>query len=197
MLLVVGAVVGLIVVGALREREPEYGGKRLSEWVEKTSCFVEGSFGKNLVVTPPEAVDPIRHIGSNALPCLLEWIRYDPPAWKTRLFTIINNTFHCRLEDKRLVRADGATTGLIILGNKAHGAIPRLALLMSDTRTTNTAVRATWVLALMRCPFEGNDPSSAHAVLVSLLSHPDPGARMAATNALARIRPQALQLTTP
>jgi len=59
--LVAGGV--LVAVFAGREREPEYGGKRLSEWVTTRN-------------TDAERDQAIRAIGTNALPCLVKWISF-------------------------------------------------------------------------------------------------------------------------
>ncbi len=72
-------VVGLVLVGVLaavfsREREPEYGGKRLSEWVERLPWTPEDK--------PSEAEDAIRSIGTNGIPYFLAWIAYEPPLWR-------------------------------------------------------------------------------------------------------------------
>src|SRR4051812_12829515 len=63
---------GVVVVAAVvllwprGEREPEYQGKKLSEWI--------GDEGN------PRQADAVRHIGTNALPFLIGWIRYETPA---------------------------------------------------------------------------------------------------------------------
>src|SRR5262245_367846 len=67
--IVVAAVVVAAVMAAVlwpKEREPEYQGKKLSEWINVGSR--EG----------PEAVQAI---GTNALPCLVRWISYHEPRW--------------------------------------------------------------------------------------------------------------------
>jgi len=83
-LLLLAAVAALVIVGWLlsgvfRAREPEYGGKRLSEWV---------------LMLPPDA-DPfgqtkaevaLRSIGTNAVPHLLRWIDYEPASWRLKLY---------------------------------------------------------------------------------------------------------------
>src|SRR5882672_6888759 len=115
--LVVGGV--LVGVFARREREPEYGGKRLSEWVDPT-YWGEYRFsqGNSIQGMPSEVADAIRHTGTNAVPYLLSWIRYEPPAWKRKSFTIINRLFHSAPIDHEARRADGAIAGFSILGEK-------------------------------------------------------------------------------
>src|SRR5260221_13991205 len=72
-------VVGVLLAGTLvavftRVREPEYGGKRLSEWAEELPWNPEEK--------PSEAEDAIRSIGTNGIPYLLAWIAYEPPIWR-------------------------------------------------------------------------------------------------------------------
>src|SRR5580765_6800100 len=74
--LVLGGV--LVAVFGRREREPEYGGKRLSEWVKK--------------LPGEDAEKGIREIGTNALPYLLKWIRYETRDWKQRFYETVNVT---------------------------------------------------------------------------------------------------------
>ena len=63
--LVVG---GLLVCGVFREGEPEYGGKRLSEWVQVLGARAVNGGDTHL------ADEAIRHIGTNALPYLLKMV---------------------------------------------------------------------------------------------------------------------------
>src|SRR6266513_5172307 len=88
-LLMIAGGVGLavvIAVRATREREPEYGGKRLSEWVRK---FWAPPY-TNYSAQTAEAKDPIHQIGTNALPYLLTWVGYERPAWKAKLYEVTN-----------------------------------------------------------------------------------------------------------
>jgi hypothetical protein len=115
------------------EREPEYNGKKLSEWV-----WMERH-------TPPEneeakvAAEAVRHIGTNALPSVLRWIGYKRPYWKTIVFNcaskmpralsgatywVINRTFVS--DDKEISRVDLGIWCLRILGPEAEPAIPEL-----------------------------------------------------------------------
>src|ERR1043165_3334350 len=148
LLLAVAVLVGVLVVVLPREREPEYGGKRLSEWVERYA-------------TPPhmrqteEAADAIRHIGTNAIPYLLKWIKYDPPSWKNKLYKALNFTFErvnrdWMLQDEQRDRADRATMAFRALGSEAEGAIPELTRRMNDPKANRSATRAVEVLADLR-----------------------------------------------
>lgn len=74
----------LAPVGAflLRDNQPRYEGKQLSEWV----TLYSGTQGR---YPPPDekqkAGEAIRTIGTNTLPWLLTWLDYEPAAWKLKL----------------------------------------------------------------------------------------------------------------
>ena len=128
-LVIAGVVlVGVLVVAWNRNREPEYGGKRLSEWVDG-------------YVTPgrrAESDAAIRQIGTNALPFLLNLVRYQTPTWKIKLYGVINPTlkrFHLNWEltdDKQQRRSDSASSGLRALGPNAEVTIPEISRLLND-----------------------------------------------------------------
>ena len=57
-------------------KEPEYQGKKLSEWV------TFHSHGSKVAPNNPDfAASAIRNIGTNAVPWLVRWIAYEPPPW--------------------------------------------------------------------------------------------------------------------
>jgi hypothetical protein len=60
-------------------KEPQYNGKKLSEWVLAYSLGYE-QFA---------AADAIQHIGTNALPRLVRWIAHEPPAWKEKVGRLV------------------------------------------------------------------------------------------------------------
>src|SRR5438477_4276939 len=114
---VVLVVVGMFVAGAFREREPEYGGKRLSEWV----VTFEAPTPDESMIHTEEAVDAIRHIGTHAIPYLLKWIRYErsdrSSGWKSKLdawLEIIHRG--SGFTDQEDVRANGAMRAFRALG---------------------------------------------------------------------------------
>src|SRR5947207_15327816 len=84
MLIGVGVLVAalMFVTGAFRKKEPVFAGKALSYWVLRYATDrppYHGS-GRN---------GAVREIGTNTIPYLLSWIKYDPPAWKSTLFEIV------------------------------------------------------------------------------------------------------------
>src|SRR5258708_6268188 len=109
MLGVVGVVLAGVLVAVLsREREPEYGGKRLSEWVK---AYARGP-GVG-AIRPGGPADPIALAETNTIPFLLKWIRYATPPWKIKLYGAINpviKRFNAdwELTDEKEVLADGA-----------------------------------------------------------------------------------------
>src|SRR5262245_11583533 len=58
------------------EREPEYNGKKLSEWLALQR------------ERPDDVTDAVRAIGTNALPVLVKWVEYQVPAWHLKLLRL-------------------------------------------------------------------------------------------------------------
>ena len=84
-MIAVGVLVGALAVVLLPSWEPSYEGKRLSEWVDSYSYSIDrGQY------TPKQRDQAILGIGTNALPYLLKWIRYERPAWKMKLAMPVN-----------------------------------------------------------------------------------------------------------
>src|SRR5260221_5062014 len=97
--------IGVLVTGALREHEPTYAGKRLSEWVARLSS-------KNSLEGDSEAENAIRHIGTNSLPYLLKWISYEPAPWRIKLYetagTFLKQNPNALLQDRQMLLSAGA-----------------------------------------------------------------------------------------
>jgi len=154
-----------VLVAALalvtREREPEYGGKKLSEWVMDYGKYSTGYSARMASSSPPQDADEaMRHIGTIAIPHLLKWLRYEPPTWRkdlaNQLFrlaptrgrdALIERIIRPTLEpDNQEIRANGASIALERLGSEADGAIPSLARLVNDTKAPASAWRAADLL---------------------------------------------------
>jgi hypothetical protein len=56
--------------------EPEYHGTKLSQWLSPR---------KFQSAAPDTTAGALEHLGSNALPFMLRWVRYQPPAWRYKL----------------------------------------------------------------------------------------------------------------
>ena len=137
-----GVVVAGLVLVFIPSREPSYGGKRLSVWVE-------------MYATPPrksEADNAIRHIGTNALPYLLEWIRYEPGPRKLKLYGVANVLLQelnrgWVLRDDLEVRAGCALWAIHALGAEAEAAgFAELSRLLNAPNSYGGAIRAAEVL---------------------------------------------------
>ncbi len=141
-MIIVLAVCVLVGIGVVAfwpgEREPEYNGKKLSDWLREYNNqwppWAPGAISQ-------EAVDAVRHIGTNALPFLVKWIRDDKdvPKWKTKLYDIAytcNSRFArtkaLEIIAQRQLLAYRATWGFEILGQSAGAAIPELTQVARD-----------------------------------------------------------------
>ncbi len=145
--------IATIVIGCVLffsgETEPSYAGKSLSAWVDTP-------IGVGLPTKPSsEAVSAIRAIGTNALPFLVEWIRYEPsvlrqkaephvrslPSW------LLHPPLIWRLLYRDAYRAHGAKDAFIALGPAAAPAVPQLHAIF--LATTNSSVRGNVVFSLL------------------------------------------------
>ena len=223
--LILGIVIlaGVLVAVFSREREPEYGGKRLSDWVEGLASYAVDSADAHL------EEEAIRQIGTNALPYLVKWLSYEIPAWKTALYKIVDKTVKKQPDawflrwDKATSRAIGAELALKTLGPQAEAAIGELTKLLNDPKASQSAMRAAFNLHQMRnaglpslltaftnqqttgglkrfLTFTmgtfGTNARAAVPVLMQLLNDSDQALRADATNALRKIDPEALERGT-
>jgi hypothetical protein len=132
-LLAGAALVGIAVIIWRSDREPEYSGKKLSEWLR----LYRQPIGAMAPVISDEAVDAVRNIGTNGLPFLVKWMQEEQanlPRWKEKLYVRVycwNLNSRARnmiLEGlaSRELRASRAIWGFMILGPKASPAVPDL-----------------------------------------------------------------------
>jgi len=144
-LLLIAVAVGAIVVCFRPEREPEYEGKKLSEWVRElpSNYFQTGE---------SDAQRAIRHIGTNAIPYLLKWMRYEVPNGKDKLYRAVNQVIkrlHMprRIFNQKEERARAAGLALEVLGLEVVRAIPELTRILTDPKEPASAYRASSILA--------------------------------------------------
>jgi len=153
--LVVTAV--LVVVFARREREPEYGGKKLSEWVRDYGAprWIWITNGIHVYATPNDssnqASQSIRGIGSNAIPLLVKWMRYDQAKWKAKAFADLNPWLkriksNWQLTDEREHRAEASALVLADFRGDPGPAIPGLTLIMTGRNGLASKRRAQQAL---------------------------------------------------
>jgi len=126
------------VITATSPREPCYHGRALSAWVESYAQEVADKRDEETdlslgAVTPSE--DAIRHIGTNALPYLLEWIAYESPQWSRGLDKLppwLQDNWISRSIGLKATRASAALYAFAALGPEAKPAIPELARRMME-----------------------------------------------------------------
>ena len=161
-------VVALVVIAFVlwpREREPECKGKKLSELLliyeswENASLSSSGEEFRKAWATMDEAWnarETIEGMGTNALPCLLRWVSYEPSRWNkwatrvsTNLPEVIRRTRVCSwaIDDTaNHHRASLAMEGFLILDEHASPAVPELSRLKAETKDREAAFRMSRVL---------------------------------------------------
>jgi len=148
LILAVCVVVGIVVaVFWPGEKEPEYQGKKLSEWLAEGPITADQHSAAQ-----EKAMDAVRHMGTNALPYLLRWMRYERPPWRNRLYAFLirfPNKGPLTVAGRPDVLATCAPYGFKSLGAEAAApAVPDLERLMNDRKAPPIAqARAAWVLA--------------------------------------------------
>jgi HEAT repeat protein len=118
------------------EREPEYEGKNLSEWlwIVKTNSPPR--------VAPSPQADAIRHIGERAVPWLLRWVRYKSPPWRWRLDPVIG-------PDRGIERSRNGWIAFRVLGPMAGSAVPELTRMANDSNSPFDCREALYTLRYM------------------------------------------------
>jgi HEAT repeat protein len=162
-LVLVGVVVALLFSDNC---EPQFHGRPLSEWL--LACYSPNSPKPDTAATQ-EATEAVRQIGTNALPCLLQWIQYEIPPWKkcaNRLVSKLPLSLIHIFRDRSLIRAEAAKQGFIILGAEASPAIPELTKMVNNPKLNWTWSGERAIAALAAIGKEGL-PS-----LVSALANP-------------------------
>jgi hypothetical protein len=185
-IIVISAAVALALVTFLMlafwpgEQEPEYQGKKLSEWLEmcRSAPFPPVFYnnprtgGNDLVYNT--AADAVRHIGTNAVPLLIKWLDIDRGTG-TQMYRLTAK-FPAKVREQRILasylakpymRFAAAQAGFEILGPQAVGTIPELARMIERPKgkTSQAAVNILYIIG---------QPTYAarHAVLQSALHNP-------------------------
>ncbi len=131
--------------------EPSYNGIPLSEWL--ATCHA----GVGPWDVGGAAERAVRSIGTNALPFLMEWIRYELPPRRARLLRLA--TFHtgddcgaevvyrkAAIEGNWVRKAELAGLGFVILNTNGALAVPELEALMRNNQKPEVGLRAIWAL---------------------------------------------------
>lgn len=144
-LVILGVIVLAVVCFAMLQRpnEPKYQGRYLSEWM---AMYSRG--GEQVV----KAKRAIQAIGTNALPCYVRWIRYEPVEWRTSLYEKRPSWMPGKAMVERWLvgpdlRAGYAVSGIWFLETNAASAIPDLTMIMRDGTKPRAAGNASIALA--------------------------------------------------
>jgi len=138
-----------------REREPEYKGKSMSEWME----IYESSFqpdGPGDLSARREAVDAVRHMRDQVLPLALNLISHEKPAWKDS----VEHFMEFKLDVRRWCPTwvwwpfyryppNEGSIYFEMLGPDAGPAVPELVRIINESESFNISVRAIDALALI------------------------------------------------
>jgi HEAT repeat protein len=158
--LLAGAVVLTVVWLAWpREHEPEYKGRKLSEWVFVAGSGVAPKGGPS----QDDAVEAFSRIGTNGLPWVMKWIRSLPQPWRLKLYeklylmtSRLPGPFRFTIGSRYGAEAEGVLGYFSALGSRASPAIPELAGLMNDFSYPERASFAAF--ALTKIGAEGLPP---------------------------------------
>ena len=131
-----------IAVG-FRDNGPSYNGRTLNELVRSHSLeYNRDESGRK------QAGEAIGHIGTNAIPNLLDWMQYEEPRWLWRLRNAKWNRFaKDPFRSERSERAAVADQAFDALGSATEEAVGRLTLLVNQTKSERIAFRALCALA--------------------------------------------------
>jgi hypothetical protein len=157
-LVIAAAVVAAAVIAAAfwpREKEPVYQGKKLSEWLDR--------YYRNSGITSnydpaklSEAQDAVRSMGTNAVPLLLKWMRYESPAWRKKALSAfsrrnwpLGKTLVWLVQGSRERRAVACNMAFACLGDAAAPAVPELTRVANDPSAGYTSRAALYCLRLV------------------------------------------------
>jgi len=146
---IAGAALGAAVVIALvlailsGTGEPEYEGRKLTQWLEDMRRPSSASPSASLLART-NAMIAIQHMGTNAIPYLVGMLHAKDSRLKTKWMDLLSRQrwfdFHFHFDFER--RGDGLR-GLGVLGPAARAAIPDVAKLLDDR---NFAQQAAYTL---------------------------------------------------
>jgi hypothetical protein len=134
----------------LSNPEPTYHSQPLSYWIEQyrvQSMLTPGGFRDSGYREQPrqlvEARSAICAIGTNGLPHLVAWMRYQPPLLGTRFMPwaplrVRHKVDRTLFSQERANRAEAAMQALEVLGTNTAPAIPALTALATKTKASNT-----------------------------------------------------------
>jgi len=138
----VAAAVSLVAYLA-RDQQPTYQGRSLSAWLQ-----IYGSHPTDHQ-TSADAEDALRHISTNAIPFLLEWIGYEPSPFRMKieeLFDKLPDRWRPQWVDRPGNRSFAAAVAFAVLGTAGSKAIPELTKQAITATNEQGTQRATIAL---------------------------------------------------
>jgi hypothetical protein len=180
---------------------PTYKGHSLRYWI---SLLAHSSEEDQLVI------EAVRHLNTNTLPYLIEWIQYETPRWRFNLaFEITRRAPHdprwpmdsigARARDDFAAKAMSAFGWL---GTNAAPAMPALVQVMNNPATPHSGRRATLALGMvgtnalpillqvMQNPQHPRRGDAVEAISTMLHYSETPPLPASVTNLLLQIAPQ-------
>jgi hypothetical protein len=150
MLVACGSLVAVTALVWPREKEPEYQGKKLSYWCARLGSTDGSVSGSEF----SEAEQAIIGIGTNGVPFLLKWTRYERPRWKSDLASghflpgVVRRNLLMRWLDGETeeFRGYNAQFGFHALGPRAGPAVPELCRIARGTQPSAARDRAAAAL---------------------------------------------------
>ena len=142
-----GVVVSLILLLWPSQPEPAYQNRRLSSWLLDSGPFPSGH--------DQGAGEAIRQMGTNSLPCLINWLDYQRPAWRDKVVVLYsklpralqNQSLKESLASGRAQKlSEAALWTFEILGPSAAPAVPQLTRMLEDPGKSALAGRVMYCL---------------------------------------------------
>jgi hypothetical protein len=121
------------------DREPQYNGVPLATWLEKYHW------------RDPEFSRAIKHMGTNAVPFLIQSVQYEEPGWRTWLAhtsskwpagALNSGPARWLLGEKAVARAGASVFAFGILGPDADPALGELRRIQQTSKDASTSERA-------------------------------------------------------
>lgn len=121
----------VVVHQSLKPREPSYGGHPFSYWVKQYRQPNRNSISEQLEMA--EVDDAIRHIGTNAIPTLLEMLQTQDSKFKRAAIDFLNRQSLVRLDWQSSAEKHVIVTRVFeVLGSDAKPAVPGLLTLLTN-----------------------------------------------------------------
>ena len=167
--------------------EPSYEGRTLSQWLWASDDHPVPA-GTTPHYEGPKASAAVRHIGTNAIPYLLEWLHYEESPLRDKFQRVVARVgqlvgWRPKSAENRQIYAQ---LGFDQLGPQARTVIPELVRLMNDPKAPGTARAATDALACVRT-------KEAFTLVLAVMTNKQHHAREAAVASIYRCEAHARQ----